>query len=314
LSTASIFDAWRHGSIPSRLNTFVGAFLICALPLAVGFAWVVYGDAVKVHNPFGALLTSTALPQWWYGTIAQRLSLQFWRDAILERAGKDIFGYSLVLVPLIIAAGLTSRRYAAPILLSAVAFLTPLLLFTNVHLVHNYYQTANALFALGAVGFSIAALLERNKLIATCALGFVLLGQLAYFRRAYVPIIESRVDSDRYEIALLAKSLTSPSDGLLVLGDRFSSRIPYYAERKSLVLYSAWASPDRLAPVISSPASGPQSYLGGASLGAIVECTDREHYSDEVVQFLKMRRVLAEAGHCRILSPSRAQNGASDAN
>jgi hypothetical protein len=314
---ASIFYAWRRGSFHSRLNTFVKAFLACALPLAVGFAWLLYSDAVKAHNPFGAGLTQAALPGWYHGTIAQRLSLQFWRDAILERAGPDIFGYSLILVPLIIGAGLTSRRHAVPILLSAVAFLTPLLLFTNLHLIHNYYQTANAIFALAAVGFSIAALLERNKVIATCALACVLLGQWAYFRNVYIPIIESSRfsdDSDRYEIGLLAKSLTSPSDGLLVLGDTFSSEIPYYAERKSLVLYSAWATPNRLAPVISGPASGPQSYLGGASLGAIIECTGREHYSDEITQFLKGRRVLAEAGHCRILSPGRAQNGESDAN
>ena len=123
-------------------------------PAPAGAVWAWYTDFIKPRNPLGELLTSSHLAEWNYGTWHQRVSGDFWRGAILYRALPDIFGYDFI--------GRRRRSFViadpevrAPSVAALVGFVLPFLLFTNLHLIHSYYQTANAPCALALV-FGIA--------------------------------------------------------------------------------------------------------------------------------------------------------------
>jgi hypothetical protein len=157
----------------------VAAFIV---PLVIGYVWVIYSDAVKLPNAFGYKLTSRALTTWTFGTWAQRTSSQFWLDVVVLRALPQIFGYGFLLAIGLAGAALASRRFAGPMVLATVGFVVPFLVFTNLHFHHDYYQYANALFGLAAVGLGIASIAEAGRRwLASIGLACVVALQLAFF-------------------------------------------------------------------------------------------------------------------------------------
>jgi hypothetical protein len=114
-------------------------------------------------NAMGVFLTSDALKNWNFGTWAQRTSGQLWISTIVQRVAPDTLGRFVLLSTVVAGTALASRRYAFPALCAAFAFVLPFLLFTNLHLVHNYYQYANAIFLLAAVGFGLSACLHVDR-------------------------------------------------------------------------------------------------------------------------------------------------------
>jgi hypothetical protein len=140
--------AWRS-SDHAHAKTFVLRGLLLAIPVVVAFAWTHFTDAVKMHNEVGKLLTAAALPDWTIGTLDQRFSPVFlseviWRRCISMNAG-GVLGLALIGFVLIEEVRLV-RRWVFMCLLAL--FFVPLLLFTNLHIVHTYYQTANVIYLL----------------------------------------------------------------------------------------------------------------------------------------------------------------------
>jgi hypothetical protein len=301
---AKAVAALRSGELRSRLLALTMLGSLCAVPLAVGFAWVVYSDSVKLANPLAALLTSSHLVQWNYGTLDQRLSAAFWIDVVVKRMGLDIFGYALVLVPVVLGIGLAVRAFCPNILIGVGAFLLPLLIFTNLHFIHNYYANANAIFLIGAVGLAIAAIVAKGwRITGLLILACFLVGDARYLRNTYDFFI--RLDTrpaDRLQIAAMARQHVPRGEGLLVLGDGWSSGVPYYAERRSLVLFG-FAPPALTESVVKEP----QRHFGDVRLGGVVTCGDIVTYPPQtqamIATVLAGRTALAESGSCRLYPP-----------
>jgi hypothetical protein len=307
----SALGAVRSPAVNTQWRALLLLGSLCAVPLAAGIAWVVYADSVKLANPFAAMLTSQGLAAWNYGTLAQRLSAAFWVDVIINRMGLDIFGrvrpdlfgnaLPLALAPVIVVAGLWLTRFDRRILIAIGAFLLPLLLFTNLYFHHNYYANANALFLLVAVGLSLAAIFTAGwRVAALLLLAGIVVGQVRYFRNTYDFFI--RLDTrpgDRLQVAAAAKKSVPPDRALLVIGDDWSSGIPYLSERRALALVP-FAPPALMEQALTRT----ESLLGGLRLGGIVTCSDLAAYSPQVQakidQLLAGRAVLAESGSCKL--------------
>lgn len=280
------------------------AVLGFAVPLALGCLWVLYSDGVKARNPLGSLLSSTVLAGWNFGSWQQRTSTAFWHGVVLDRILPDIFGYGVALAA-VAAAAFASRRFALPALAAAAAFLVPFALFTNLHFVHSYYQYANAIFALAVVGLGLAGIADRghHRIAAALLLALVAL-QVAFFWRSYGGYLTAD-DSTGGELAISAiVRNTTPSEGsLIVIGDDWSSFIPYYSERKSLALPD-WTP----LPVLQRIFDNPQAFLADNPLAGIVYCRGGKPppaMARLVTGFLAHRKLLAEAGRCRLLAAER---------
>jgi hypothetical protein len=301
------YAGWTAGAIAERARPILLTLLVIALPFILGGAWTIYSDMVKEKNEIGVYLTGSSLARWYLGTWDQRVGATLWRDVVWQRVLRDTFGYTAIPAVALIGVSLFNRRYTPAVLAGVAAFLVPFFVFTNLHIIHSYYQTANAIFIVAAAGLAIASLMRmsRNWLGPLC-LGVLVAGQLMYFRSAYASLLTNDFSTmPVYRIANIAKSVTPPDTGLIVIGDEWSSTIPYYAQRKSLVIPN-WV------PLVSWQRllAAPQHFLDGVRLGGVVYCTDkaptdpeRKALSDA---FVAGRTVLGEATPCRLLAPKKS--------
>jgi hypothetical protein len=134
--------------------------LICvgvaiSLPIIAAAWWTHYTDLVKEQNVLGSALTSKALTQWNFGTIDQRLDARglkiiFWNRVIAGNAA-GLFGIYLV------GSALFSgdRRARNIVLAGIILFALPILIFTNLHRIHSYYQVSAAVFLISAVAIAL---------------------------------------------------------------------------------------------------------------------------------------------------------------
>ncbi|MFM7884666.1 MAG: glycosyl transferase, partial [Microcystis panniformis] len=209
------------------------------IPFLIAKIWVNFTDAQKLLNPMAAdFITSKALRDWNFGTIAQKLSRSQWRN-YLTRTLNDVFGGLIISVmALVILPIFTSKKLLSYGL--SLLFILTVAIFTNLHFVHNYYPYANAIFLLGASGFTIMGLIEKKRKIWQSVgwffLALILLSQLQFYRAFWYPI---KLHGDSYlEIASQVQTVTSPEGVLLIYGDYWSSLIPYYSQRRALMIHN----------------------------------------------------------------------------
>lgn len=139
-----------------RLAAVKGAAFI--VPLCASLSWSLYADTVKRANAFGREITMSALFDWYFGTLEQRVSfskikLLYW-DRIIASNAAGLLGIS-ILVMGFYYSDRSLRKYIA---LSLVMLVLPGLIFTNQHLHHLYYPAATVVFLLAALVFSLSAL------------------------------------------------------------------------------------------------------------------------------------------------------------
>jgi hypothetical protein len=281
---------------------FLSALLV-GLPLIVGFIWVAYSDHIKSANEFGALTTSASLAAWNFGTVEQRLSESLWVEVILRRSLGETFGAAGLVAIVILGFALTSRRTTVAAIVAIVGFLCPFLVFTNLHMVHGYYQAANAIFLITAVGIGLGRLLESGRpAIALAVLMTILGGQYLFFYRNFVPLIATDYSDDqRFAVANIAREKTTPDQALIVFGDDWSSAIDYFSQRKTLTI-PYWAPK----PLIERVLADPQHFLGERHLGGVVSCDEnlgRYSAESEIKVFLAVRSELGRFGGCRFIAP-----------
>jgi hypothetical protein len=305
LFLATAYRTYREGFSDRNFRSLLGLAVIGLVPVATGLFWVVYSDYVKDLNPLGRALTSRALRTWNFGTLEQRLAPQLWLETIVGRAIPDVLGSCALAGLATLAAAIGSKRYMRLVVLSIGGFLAPMLVFTNLHIVHNYYQYANGLFLLAAVSFGLAGIAYSGKrALAVALLVLVVAGQLIRFHAGFAGIIAADVSDNReLKVGRLVRGMTRTDDALLVIGSEWNSAIPYEAERKAVML-SRMLAPFLVRDVLAHPGD----FLGGMRLGAIVYCADgaQSLQADQrdLQYFVSGRKTLAEVEGCQILSPS----------
>ena len=154
-------------------------------------------------------------------------------------------------------------------LASAALFFLPILIFTNLHIVHQYYQSANAVFAEAAATFlvsELAAVGERKLAMFVTAL--LVAGEVARFANYEGPLGARDLSQHPfYTAAKLVEQYTKPDSALIVVGIDWSPEIHYYAERKGVAL-PMWAPLDQAKRLFGNP----DIMMGGLSTAAVVDC------------------------------------------
>jgi hypothetical protein len=252
------------------------ATLLFLIPLFIAYVWTRYTDQVKALSPLGASLTSSALAQWNWGTLEQRLSADLYRKVLWERMFvgnlSAQLGVALLFLPLLARGDTRLRVVVLSCLLMGIG---PLLIFTNLHLVHDYYQTANLVFLLFAVALALSvnvagALGER---VAIGLLAIFMVSGVSAFLKDYMPTVRARFDAGNSRdvaVAELVRRHTGETDQFVAFGNDWSSTIAYLAHRKSFTVprfFSGYeevvlaperfVDKDRLGAVVTCPGEGP---------------------------------------------------------
>ncbi|MFD1343618.1 hypothetical protein [Litorisediminicola beolgyonensis] len=243
------------------------------LPYPIAMSWVAYTDKVKALNPLGASLTSDALKEWNYGTLAQKLSGEFWLRLVPDAIGWQTFGplFPLALVVLLGALIAASRRRRAALWVGLgllTCFLVPMLVFTNLYIQHDYYRVANTVFLTLAVGLGLAFLAKRvGAPLGLVGLGILCSGQVFFTVILNMPLWSGQFRHPILPVAEAVQEVVPEDAPILVFGHDWNSAIPYYAERKALMISSL------VSDLVDEIVDDPTQFLDGAAPGGVVICT-----------------------------------------
>jgi hypothetical protein len=273
--------AWREWLKPA---------IAWGLPLAIAIAWNAYADAVKAQNPVAVWWTSWRQMGWNFGTLEQRISMDLWTDVVLFRGLFLNAGAGLGAV--VVAAALCRRRQndSWGIIAGALsAYFSALLVFTNLHLLHDYYQVSCTVFLIAAVAVAIGEWLPHavpNRRLWPYALLVVMAANFYQFYRYELPFMQLVISPDNHRTLAIAREIDrlAPAGApLLVYGYDWSSEVAYYTGRKSFTV-PGWF------PRVAETLTNPERFLGGMTPGAIVVCPTRKGPTPELVDRLLAAR------------------------
>lgn len=231
-------DVWRSRAWQraAALRTYaLAAVALALIPYAVSQVWVAYCDALKDQNPLTATyLTSRYLQLWVFGEWSQRVSVDTWTT--IWGRHRDWVGHWIVLAIAAAALPFARGRRAAALAAAGLAFAV-LLVFTNLHVIHDYYQYANLVLLLAAVGLVLAGLVEAggSRRIAGLALAVLV---IALMLRGHGLRYLELQRSDRRphdEFAMHVREVVGPRQVIAIWGSDWSPELPYAARRRALM-------------------------------------------------------------------------------
>ena len=206
-----------------------------ALPFALTLWWLRFADATKALNPSAVFLLSANLHDFTLGTWADRFSLELWRQKWAIITGQLSTGP--VLAAGLVLAVLSARRRAPDMLRLLLWFGAALAIFPVLYALHEYYFIANALLLLVALGLVLVGLGEKGSPVWLVALAMLVMGggqAYQYLAGDYLAQRGISVGGDGLTRSL--RGLTRPDEVIIITGQDWNSMVPYYAERRALMI------------------------------------------------------------------------------
>jgi len=217
---------------------------LASLVIAMGatLAWTRWSDSIKEQNPFASYLTSSALREWNFGTLGQRLNVDQW-NIINERLPSLGAGLWVTFVLLMISLWRYKFDFRV-IALASVPFIA-FLVFFNLYYVHSYYLIAifPAYVALIGIGlFAIYGYLPHRiptkvVIIAISVTMLIFSWTSAEGSMLRTAIIQRQ---DMPEISQQISRLVPEDSGVIVVGCDWNSTPLFYSNRRGLS-YPDWS-------------------------------------------------------------------------
>jgi hypothetical protein len=239
LVIASGLVRMRAGVPGATRRVVVGGLAGPVAGLACALAWTRYADSVKSGQPLTGFLTSSALTDWNFGTLAQRLDPAN-GGIILNRVVSESAGL-FALVGLVWCL-LRPREGQSRVHLlgwAGVAASAPLVFF-NLYFVHNYYLSAiyPAVVVLAALAIDRAAAVVAQPSFAAAiavvlTVTVVAIGATTKLGRADVH--QWRTSGPLSAAAVAIKSQTPRHAAIVMIGCDWNPQIPYEAHRDALM-------------------------------------------------------------------------------
>jgi hypothetical protein len=253
-----------------------GPAVLLAVSLVLPAWWAIYSDSVKSTGPLSSLLMSSNLHEWNFGTVAQRLDPGYWSEVYYDRL-LIYGGLSVALVLVAIAIWQKRALFNREALLFGGAGVLGPLVFSNLHLVHDYYQLASIVFLGCAASIVISPLLSEifSASQSRYALVVILLASvnLWFFNERYFSLwFHER--SLPYTLGQFLKESVREQDVVIVFGLEWSSTLPYYASRYALMVPDRRTTPPELRAAI---VRNPRSFTGDREIGSVVYCKTTKH-------------------------------------
>ncbi len=241
-AVAVLFWFWRQRrkTTPETPHASLHTLILWGVPMLVtavsSIAWLRYADAIKRTNPFSTSLTSAHLSHFTWGTLQQRLTAAFWIEMWNNLSTFVLGGAAMgVLLVGFILATPAIRRVA----LCGVGFyVAGFLLFSNLYYSHDYYYCANALFLLMGAGVLLVAVWDQPRLplpVRAVLLLVFFVSQLAVYSRQFGHYASDVLPRPPV-IADVIRAQVPKQGVLLIYGWDWNSLVPYYAERRAVMV------------------------------------------------------------------------------
>lgn len=244
-----------------------------ALPFAATLLWLGFADATKALNPSARFLLSENLTSFNFGTAETRFSGAIWAE-LWSRLATNLAWPPVLAVgmALVLAFG---RRWWGQVAVCLATFAGAHLLFPRLYAYHAYYAVASGVLLMAALGFGLVGALDsRLPRRVVLALAAALVGgqvwlQLSVHHPSQRPFSEGGSGITRF-----AAHHTGPDDVLVMTGDDWNSMVPYYAQRRALMVRNGMErdepsltaaldalAGERIGLLVTDPALGDDSLL-----------------------------------------------------
>lgn len=207
------------------------------LPGLAAVGWTQYADGVKSGHPQGSVLMSGSMTQFnfGYGVFDVRFSAETWRSI------HQIINEGIV-APWILGLFLTigsiwSGKWRRAAWAAISLFVIAPVIFPLLYAWHDYYFVASSAFLMLALGFILAGLSEKKRgtYAVVALIGLFGWSQWETYRNHYHPL-QSAVGRNGPKISFIIRDLTAVENSIVIVGDDWNSMIPYYAQRKALMI------------------------------------------------------------------------------
>jgi len=231
-----LWREWRTNRRYEAMARTLGWGLAASLPvLGVAWWWVSVSDGIKQLNAAGADLVSSRLTDYNFGLWADRFSLDIWSRLFRKWDGAVMPVWAAVAVLLL--TWLLARSNRRPVIWALGLFMGAQLIFPQLYSIHDYYFYAAGIGVLVAVGCGLAGLLDSRvpRPLVWAAWAALILINLNLYRTGYYQ--QQRLVGPGGTGLSDAIRRTSPKDSvLIVIGDDWNSMLPYYSERRALMI------------------------------------------------------------------------------
>ena len=306
-----VADVRKSGSLTRFVfsnRLFLGVIYF-AIPLAIGIVWTLYTDHIKSLNQMGVQLTSSALSPWNWGSIEQRFSSDLyvkvlWNRILLTNLA-GIFGAALLLLALFSKLGHGRKLIVVTSILLGVL---PLFLFTNLHIVHDYYQSANLIFLVYAVAVALGGILvpALGAKVLVPSLVLILTSNYIALAGGYLPrakTVFTKGNSRVYAIGEILKRELPQEGQFVAFGNNWSSTLAYIAQRKSFTV-PPWFK--RYQEITTHP----ENFVDNDHLDAVVSCPAKKPTIADIIDWTSNNRdwKVGEVHGCYVTIPQKSLN------
>lgn len=203
--------------------------------LSFALFWTSYTDNIKELSPISELITSQNLTEWNYGSFHQKTNILFWVYVLLKSSvmilGAVLFSAIFNIKKLFYKHINNHEKFLFFIFF--VSYLAPIIVFSNLHMRHDYYAYANGLFLIGAIsivfGDNFLNRYPKNYFLLTVSMTMAMSFSYFYIKSSYINLNDKKV------VAILDE--IKDDGGIIILGESYSSVIPYESNRKALMIH-----------------------------------------------------------------------------
>ncbi len=234
---ARLISAVRRRDRSLVIATLGWGLLPMVLPAILTVAWTRFADSVKSDHPQASVLMSDSMTQFnfGYGLFDVRFKPDTWQGifAIIDNGILALPALGLVILAVIFMSSRWRRHSLAAL---GLFFAAPLI-FPLLYSWHDYYFVANAVCLMLALGFVLAAFWETR--LGRIGAPLLLLGLLTtqaftYFGNYYEQ--QSLQGASGPKLSFTLKEITNPDEVVVILGDDWNPMIPFFAERRALMI------------------------------------------------------------------------------
>ena len=208
------------------------SFLILILSLLPAVLWTLHADSIKSRNPWAEWLTSNNLRTWNFGTINSRFEL-----SNLQAIGGRLWIIGgLILFWAFVYLLWKSRKDLRAWIITLGAF-SPILVYFNLYVVHDYYFLAVCPFIFLACAYlwenldTTRKYLHKERFVGAIVLLTVVLSwALQIPQRNYLDILRMPRNAIP-ELSQIISFHTKATDKILVVGCDWDPTVLYYADR-----------------------------------------------------------------------------------
>lgn len=253
---------------------FSRIIIISILPVVIGLLWVYYCDGIKNATIMSKIHASGSLKGWY------SIDVKFLLKNIKlfnSRMFFELIGSPWVFYIAVVVALFSGLKTACSFFLFVFCFIMPIVLFTHVHIVHNYYQASNGIFLIFAISISVYSLQKINikALIPIAVIFCMVVNYMFFYSYFYKIFLNTKIlntNNDVIKIAKTIKKNTDEKNVVFLFGLDWSPEVPYYSQRKS-VMFPFWLPPKIFKKSIDNYCQ----LAGDEKIGAILVCPDKKN-------------------------------------